>query len=71
MLFVLYITLCLFSELMILQVIYEQGGVFIHFSSSCSDDDDDIMLGGTLKVVEKVYIALLVTFLYSRVKQSV
>jgi len=36
-----------------LQVVYEQSGVFIHFTSSV---DDDIMLGGTLKVIEKVII---------------
>ena len=38
------------------QVFYEKGGIFIHFCNPKTDDD--VMLGGTLKVVEKVYLFL-------------
>lgn len=38
----------------LLQVIYEQEGVFIH--SSCGkNDDQDSLISGVLRVIEKVF----------------
>lgn len=42
------------SLLILLQVVYEQEGVFIH--SSCGkNDDQDSLIAGILRVIEKVF----------------